>query len=337
MGEATGYEAKTIHRMLEYSFRKGGFQRKEQRPLDCDLLIIDEASMIDTVLMHHLMKAIPPGATLILVGDVNQLPSVGPGNVLRDIIGSGTVSVVELNEIFRQAKKSLIIVNAHHMNNGLMPLLSTGKNESDFYFIEEQDPDEAPGVIIKLVTDRIPRRFGFGPLEDIQVLTPMHKGTVGVANLNTMLQEALNSRGEGVERGSRVFRRGDKVIQLTNNYDKEVFNGDMGRIAGVDLEGQVLTVCFEGRDVDYDFSDLDEIALAYAIPVHKSQGSEYPAVVITIFTQHYALLQRNLIYTAVTRARKLVVMVGTKKALAIAVRDNKPERRYTCLAQRLCG
>lgn len=336
MGEATGYEAKTIHRMLEYSFKKGGFQRKEERPLACDLLIIDEASMIDTVLMHHLLKAIPHGATLILVGDVNQLPSVGPGNVLRDIIESGTVPVVELNEIFRQAKKSLIIVNAHQVNKGLMPLLSTGRHESDFYFIEEQDPDEASGIIIRLVTDRIPRRFGLGPLEDIQVLTPMHKGTVGVSNLNTRLQEALNGRGEGISRGSRIFRAGDKVIQLTNNYDKDVFNGDMGRIAGVDLEDHVLTVSFEGRDVDYDFSDLDEIALAYAISVHKSQGSEYPAVVIPILTQHYALLQRNLLYTAVTRARKLVVMVGTKKALAIAVKNNKTERRYTCLAHRLC-
>jgi len=335
MTETTGHEAKTIHRLLEYSIQKGGFQRDDKKLLDCDLLVVDEASMVDTILMHHLLKAIPPRATFILVGDVNQLPSVGAGNVLRDIIASKAVPVVELNEIFRQAKKSQIIVNAHRINNGLMPSLKPQGPQNDFYFIEQEDPEEVLNTIIELTTDRIPKRLKLHPQDDIQVLTPMHKGTVGTGNLNEALQNALNPNPEALTRGSRAFRVLDKVMQIRNNYDKEVFNGDIGKIIRIDLENQEVTVSFEGREVGYDFSDLDELVLAYAVSVHKSQGSEYPAVIIPVLTQHYVLLQRNLIYTAVTRGKRLVIMVGTKRALAIGVRNDKTERRYTFLKQRL--
>ena len=336
MSEATGHEAKTIHRMLEYSIRKGGFQKNEEKPLDCDLLVVDETSMIDTILMHHLLKAIPPGATFILVGDVNQLPSVGAGNVLKDIMASGQIQVVELNEIFRQAKESLIIVNAHKINSGLLPSFkSSGKKLDDFYFIEQEDPEEVLRIILELTKERIPRRFGFDPVDDIQVLTPMHKGIVGAGNLNVELQKVLNPGENGVSRGGFSFRINDKVMQVKNNYDKEVFNGDIGRIASIDLEDQEMTISFDGRQVPYGFTDLDEIVLAYAVSVHKSQGSEYPAVVMPILTQHYVLLQRNLVYTAVTRGRQLVVMVGTVKALAIGVRNDKTRKRYTYLRQRL--
>lgn len=335
MSEATNHEAKTIHRMLEYSLQKGGFQRNEERPLDCDLLIVDEASMIDTILMHHLMKAIPPQATFILVGDVDQLPSVGAGNVLRDIISSGAVPVVELNEIFRQAKESLIIVNAHKINRGVVPSLGPSGAKDDFYFIEQEDPEEVLKIILELTKERIPKRFRFDSLNDIQVLTPMHKGTVGAGNLNTELQRVLNPGEGGVIRGNRNFRVNDKVMQIKNDYDKEVFNGDIGRITRIDLETQEVIIAFDGREIPYDFPDLDEIVPAYAVSVHKSQGSEYPAVVIPLLTQHYMLLQRNLIYTAVTRGKKLVVLVGTKKALSIAVGNDKTEKRYSYLRYRL--
>jgi len=336
MSEATGHEAKTIHRMLEYSIQKGGFQKNEEHPLNGDLLVVDEASMIDTILMHHLLKAIAPGATFILVGDVNQLPSVGAGNVLKDVIASGAVPVVELNEIFRQARQSLIIVNAHKINSGLMPSLKpSGSKLDDFYFIEQEDPEEVLKIILDLVKERIPRRFQFDPAEDIQVLTPMHRGVVGAGNLNVELQRALNPGEAGLVRGNASFRVNDKVMQIKNNYDKEVFNGDIGRITRIDLEAQQVSISFDGRNVDYDFSELDEIVLAYAVSVHKSQGSEYPAVVMPILTQHYVLLQRNLIYTAVTRGRKLVVLVGTKKALAIGIKNDKTQKRYTYLRYRL--
>ena len=335
MSEATTHEAKTIHRMLEYSFQKGGFQKNEERPLDCDLLIVDEASMIDTILTHHLLKAIPPQATFILVGDVDQLPSVGAGNVLRDIISSGAVPVVELNEIFRQAKESLIIVNAHNINRGVVPSFGPSGAKDDFYFIEQEDPEQVLKIILELTKERIPKRFRLDPIDEIQVLTPMHKGTVGAGNLNMELQRVLNPGEGGVVRGNRNFRVNDKVMQIKNNYDKEVFNGDIGRITRIDLETQEVIIAFDGKEIPYDFPDLDEIVPAYAVSVHKSQGSEYPAVVIPLLTQHYMLLQRNLIYTAVTRGKKLVVVVGTKKALAIAVGNDKTEKRYTYLRYRL--
>jgi exodeoxyribonuclease V alpha subunit len=338
MQEATGHVAKTIHRLLEYSTRKGGFQRNEADPLKCGLLVVDETSMIDTMLMYHLLKAVPTGATLILVGDMNQLPSVGPGSVLKDLITSGVLPVIELNEIFRQAKESLIIVNAHRINQGRLPLFRPSQTKlEDFYFIEQEDTETVVKTIVELVTNRIPRRFGLDPFEDIQVLTPMHKGAVGAGNLNGALQEALNPNGEGLLRGNRTFKVRDRVMQIRNNYDKEVFNGDIGRIVRIDQEIQAVVISFDGREIEYDFSDLDELLLAYAVSVHKSQGSEYPAVVIPLLLQHYMLLQRNLIYTAVTRGRRLVVMIGTRRALAMGVRNDKTDQRYTGLMQRLRG
>jgi exodeoxyribonuclease V alpha subunit len=336
MSEATGHEAKTVHRMLEYSLQKGGFQKDEENPLECDLLIVDEASMVDTILMHHLLKAIPQDATLVLVGDVDQLPSVGAGNVLKDIILSGAVAVVGLNEIFRQAKESSIIVNAHKINNGEMPALKPSeKGLDDFYFIEQEDPEEVLRIVLELAKERIPKRFGLDPINDIQLLTPMHRGVVGAGNLNVELQRVLNPGEDAVSRGGRNFRVNDKVMQIRNNYDKEVFNGDIGRITWIDTENQEVTIAFDDRDVVYDYTDLDEIVLAYAVSVHKSQGSEYQAVIIPILTQHYVLLQRNLIYTAVTRGKKLVVIVGTRKALAIGVKNDKTQKRYTYLRHRL--
>jgi len=335
MSETSGGEAKTIHRLLEFSFQKGGFQKNDEKPLDCDVLIVDEASMIDTILMYHLLKAVPSSATLILVGDVDQLPSVGAGNVLKDIIASDAVSVVKLNEIFRQAKTSRIIVNAHQIINGIVPLFEPSERDTDFYFIQQEDPERVVEIIVELVKERIPRRFGFDSADDIQVLTPMHKGLVGAENLNDKLQKALNPGKTGVTRGDRNYRVADKVMQIKNNYDKEVFNGDIGRITRIHPEDQEVIISFDGRNVVYDHTDLDEIVLAYAISVHKSQGSEYPAVVIPILTQHYILLQRNLIYTAVTRGRKLVVVVGARKALAIGVKNDKTQLRYTYLRHRL--
>jgi exodeoxyribonuclease V alpha subunit len=294
MSEATGHEARTIHRMLEYNLRKGGFQKNEESPLDCDLLIVDEASMIDTLLMHHLLKAIPITATFIMVGDVNQLPSVGAGSVLKDIIDSGIAPVVQLNEIFRQARESSIIVNAHKINEGSMPNLKAGPDKmDDFYFIEQEEPEKALETILKLVTERIPKRFGFDAVNDIQVLSPMHRGMIGAGNLNLELQKALNPGEEGIIRGGRLFRVNDKVMQIVNYYDKEVYNGDIGRIAAIDEELKEVTVVIDERRVVYVYSDLDELVHAYAVSVHNSQGSEYPAVVIPILTQHYMLLQRN--------------------------------------------
>lgn len=335
MSEATGFPASTIHRMLSFNAHSGGFQKNANNPLDCDLLVVDEASMIDTVLMYHLLRAVPPEAILILVGDVNQLPSVGAGHVLDDIIASGKVRVVRLNEIFRQAKQSRIIVNAHRINNGYMPQFEDSRAQTDFYFIEQTDPENVLSVILSLAGRRIPESFGFDPVREIQVLSPMHKGTVGAANLNRALQQRLNPGKEGVAVGNSVFCIGDKVMQIRNNYDKSVFNGDIGRVQWINNEDRELTIEFDGRRVAYDFTELDEVVLAYAVSVHKSQGSEYPAVIVPVVTQHYILLQRNLIYTAVTRGRRLVVLVGTKKALAIGIKNDKTQHRYTRLDLRL--
>jgi len=337
MNEATGWEAKTIHRLLEYSPQKGGFKKDQDEPLEADVVIIDEASMVDTLLMYHLLKAIPFQAHLILVGDVDQLPSVGPGNVLRDIINSGIFTVVRLTEIFRQAQESMIVVNAHKVNKGEFPILKDveKKEVDDFYFIQEEDPEKILNQIITLCVERIPEHFGFHPIKDIQILTPMHKGIIGVSNLNIELQKRLNPDHQGITYGSKTFKLGDKVIQIVNNYDKEVFNGDIGWVSKIDMEDRELAIDFDGRLITYDYSDLDEIVLAYAISVHKSQGSEYPAIIIPVTTQHYILLQRNLIYTGITRAKKLVVLIGTKKALAIAIKNNKPQLRFTYLSGRL--
>ena len=336
LSEVTGMEAKTIHRLLEYSRSEGGFKRNEDNPLNADLVIIDEASMLDILLMNHLLKAIPPTASLLLVGDIDQLPSVGPGNTLKDIIASGCVETTRLNHIFRQAQESLIVINAHRVNSGKFPEIKSGKEEAtDFYFIEREEPEKALELVKELCVTRLPRAFNLNPVDDIQVMTPMHKGVVGVANLNAELQNLLNPSGREVARGGRVFRIGDKVMQIRNNYDKDVFNGDIGRIAAIDFEEQSLQVRFEDRSVSYDWNELDELVLAYAISIHKSQGSEYPAVVVPIMTQHYVMLQRNLLYTAITRGKKLVVLVGSKRAIYMAIKNSKVQHRYTNLAARL--
>lgn len=336
LSEVTGREAKTIHRLLEFSPSEGGFKRNEDNPLDADLIIIDEVSMVDILLMNHLLKAIPLVATLLLVGDADQLPSVGPGNVLKDIIASEQVETIRLTEIFRQAQGSLIVVNAHRVNRGEhLQLKTSPEQQANLFFINREEPEKVVEVVKELCQRRLPQAFHLDPLEDIQVMTPMHRGTVGVANLNAELQSLLNPNGKAVARGGRLFRVNDKVMQIKNNYEKETFNGDIGRIVGIDLEEQKLMVKFEDRVIDYDWSELDELVLAYAISIHKSQGSEYPAVVIPLLTQHYIMLQRNLLYTAITRAKRLVVLVGSKRAIAIAIKNNKVRFRYTNLSQRL--
>jgi exodeoxyribonuclease V alpha subunit len=334
LSEATGHEAKTIHRLLEYSPRHGRFQRDQSFPLEAGLIIIDEASMIDIDLMYHLVLALPAEGSLALVGDVDQLPSVGPGSVLRDIIESDRVVVVRLSEIFRQAQKSLIVVNAHRVNQGEYPYLKKS-GKSDFYFVDREEPEKALETIKHLCAERIPQGFGLHPFHDIQVLSPMHRGLLGVANLNRELQILLNPAGETLQRGGTLFRVGDKVMQITNNYEREVFNGDIGRIVSMNRFSREVTVRFENHPVVYPFRDLDEIVLAYATSVHKSQGSEYPAVVLPVLTQHFVMLQRNLLYTAITRARRLVILVGTKKALSIAIKNDQIQKRYCLLKDRL--
>jgi exodeoxyribonuclease V alpha subunit len=335
MSEATGHDARTIHRMLEYNGRTG-FARTPDNPLECDLLVVDEASMIDVLLMFHMLRAIPEDSRLILVGDIHQLPSVGPGNVLKDMISSGVVPVAELNEIFRQASQSSIIVNAHRVNSGLQPEEPRGNGLHDFYFVQMDDPERCVEMILTLVRDRIPARFGLDPVEDIQVLTPMHKGTLGASNLNAVLQRELNpGQGASIERGGRVFRTGDKVMQIRNNYEKDVYNGDIGFVLSVDAEAGLMTVGIDGRRIQYEAMDFEELVHAYAVSIHKSQGSEYPAVVIPLHTQHYVLLQRNLLYTGITRGKELVVIVGTKRAVSIAVKNDDTRRRCTYLGERL--
>ena len=330
MSEATGAPAQTIHRLLKYAPHEGGFTHNERRPLKCDLLVIDESSMLDVPLAYHLVKAIPAGASVVFVGDVDQLPSVGPGNFLHDLIESNVLPVVRLTEIFRQAKASYIITNAHRVNAGELPVLEAPA-ESDFFFIHEEDPEKVVATIQTLCRDRIPRKFGL----DVQVLTPMHKGVCGSENLNRELQAALNPTGPSLQRYGRTYRVGDRVMQIRNNYDKDVFNGDLGHIKHLDLVDQEIIVELDGREVPYDFTDLDELIPAYAISVHKSQGNEYPAVIVPLLTQHYILLQRNLLYTAITRGKKLVILIGSKKALGIAVRNNKTATRYSGLQDRL--
>ncbi len=332
MTETAGMEAKTIHRLLEFS-PSDGYQKNEEQPLEGDVLIVDECSMIDIILMNALLKAVPPGMRLILVGDIDQLPSVGAGNVLRDIIDSGRFPVVRLTRIFRQAQNSRIIMNAHRVNEGHMPDISNGQN-TDFFFVQREEPEQVLEEVVRLVRDKLPGYYHV-PSAQIQVLTPMQKGVAGAANLNIALQEALNGRGEGLRRSGSVFRPNDKVMQIKNNYDKEVFNGDIGVVEKVDLEDRTLVVAFDRRPVEYDIMELDELVHAYAATIHKSQGSEYPIVVMPVLMNHYVMLQRNLIYTGITRAKKILVMVGTKKALAYAVRNVTVHKRNTLLKERL--
>lgn len=333
MTEATGLEAKTIHRLLECKPPEG-YQKNEDNPLEGDVLIIDECSMIDMILMKALLKAIPEGMRLILVGDIDQLPSVGAGNVLRDIIDSGVFPVVRLTRIFRQAQSSRIIMNAHAINEGKFPDISNGKN-TDFFYIEKEDPEEAVQEIVRLVKNNLPRYYKT-PWNHIQVLTPMQKGIVGAANLNLALQEALNPQGDGLRRGGYLFRAGDKVMQIRNNYEKEIFNGDIGTVESVDLQERMLKVNFDQHIIEYEASELDELVHAYATTIHKAQGSEYPIVVMPVLMNHYVMLQRNLIYTGITRAKKVLVIVGTRKALSYAVRNVTVTKRNTFLKERLC-
>ncbi len=338
LAEATGLEAKTIHRLLEVNPARGGFTRNESRPLDCGLLVVDETSMVDVPLMHSLLRALPGHAALLLVGDVDQLPSVGPGCVLRHLIDSGIVSVARLTEVFRQAAQSRIITNAHRINEGLMPELPMKDSASDFYFVERREPERIADTLVDLVKNRIPNKFRLDPFRDIQVLSPMNRGALGIRELNKRLQAELNPARPGeptVEKFGSQFRVRDKVLQTENDYDKEVFNGDLGQIARIEPAERELTVRFEHREVVYDFGGLDELALAYAITIHKSQGSEFPAVVVPLATQHYLLLQRNLVYTAVTRGQRLVVLTGQLKALGLAVRNDRTDQRFSGLLARL--
>jgi exodeoxyribonuclease V alpha subunit len=334
MSEATGAPAQTIHRLLKYEPREGGFTHNERRPLQGDMIIIDETSMLDIPLAYHLLKAIPLAASVVFVGDVDQLPSVGPGNFLRDLIDSDRVPVVRLTEIFRQAKNSFIITNAHLVNEGRMPVLDAPE-ESDFFFIDEGQPERVLATIKTLCSERVPKKFGFDPMRDVQVLTPMHKGLCGSENLNRELQSTLNPTGPNVQRLGRTYRVGDRVMQIRNNYDKDVFNGDLGRVKKIDLVEQHVIVQVDEREIPYEFTDMDELLPAYAISVHKSQGNEYPCVIVPLLTQHFVLLQRNLLYTAITRGKKLVILIGSKKALSIAIHNNKTAARYSRLKERL--
>ncbi len=337
LGEATGHEARTIHRLLEYMPREKRFRRSREEPLACDMLIVDEASMIDAPLMHQLLKAVPSGASLILVGDAHQLPSVGPGSVLSDLIASATIPVVELTDIFRQSEASSIVTNAHRINLGLPPVENDAEGLRDFFFIHQEDPATVARTVVELACRRIPQRFHLDPMEEVQVLAPMHRGEAGVENLNKLLQEELNPAGKSVAASGRGLRTHDKVMQLRNDYEREVFNGDIGRVAAVDPESGRVTVSFDGREVTYQTADLGALVPAYAVSVHKAQGAEFPAVIVPLLTQHFPLLQRNLLYTAVTRGRRLVVLVGSRKALAIALRNDKPRLRHSRLSEKLAS
>jgi exodeoxyribonuclease V alpha subunit len=333
LSESTGREAKTIHRLLEVDPRTGSFKRNGEKPLACDLLVVDETSMVDVPLMHALLRAVPDHAALILVGDVDQLPSVGPGQVLADIIDSAAVPVVRLTEVFRQAAESRIIANAHRINQGGMPDWARDP-ESDFHFVPCRDAEDAAAKIVEIVKDRIPARFGLDPIREIQVLCPMNRGGLGARSLNLELQRVLNPPDEAsIQRFGWAFGAGDKVMQVENDYDKEVYNGDLGFIRSIDAEAGEVMVEFDGRQVAYGFGELDELVLAYATTIHKAQGSEYPAVVIPLTTQHYPMLRRNLVYTGVTRGRRLVVVVGQRRAIGIAVRGGQALRRWSKLKE----
>ncbi|MBM3335524.1 AAA family ATPase, partial [Candidatus Sumerlaeota bacterium] len=337
LSEATHKDAATVHRLLKYKPDRGGFLINEDRPLRAELVVVDESSMMDLPLTYHLLRATRAMTSLIFVGDADQLPSVGAGNVLGDMIESGVVPVVRLTEVFRQAQRSRIVTNAHRINHGEFPALGPGDSHGagDFYFVERKEPEAAVAAIKEMVKNRIPARFGLDQVDDVQVITPMHRGLLGTTHLNNELQELLNPSPDCVIVGAKKLKAADKVMQIRNNYEKDVFNGDIGRIAALDRERQRIRVNFDGRIVEYEFSELDELQLSYAISVHKSQGSEYPAVVMPIHPQHYIMLQRNLLYTGVTRARRLVCIIGTKQALGMAVRNNKTQKRFTGLAQRL--
>ena len=336
LGETTGMEAKTIHRLLKFNPGTGGFIHDDRNPLDDDVFIIDEASMIDQILAQQLVQAIPQRAAVIFVGDADQLPSVGPGRVLCDIIASGTLPVVSLTEIFRQAAESRIVTGAHRINQGQLPEFpEEGDRSSDLYFVNAPEVNRALGIIQKMVSESIPKRQGFNPIDDIQILTPMQKGELGARNLNQVMQALLNPHGKQIERFGVVFREGDRVMQTENDYDKEVFNGDLGRIVSVDEVLGEVVVKMDDRKVNYQFRELDELMHAYAITIHKSQGSEYPCVIIPMHTQHFILLQRSLLYTAVTRAKKFAVLIGTKKAMGLAVSRSESRERVTTLKERL--
>jgi exodeoxyribonuclease V alpha subunit len=330
MSEIAGREAKTIHRLLEFSPREGTFRRNADYPLDSEVVIVDEASMLDILLASSLLKAVKSDSTVVFVGDVDQLPPVGPGSFLRNLIEAGRLPVERLARIFRQDEGGAIVENAHRINHGEYPVFN--KTEGEFFLIEEDSPPKVAATIVDLCARRLPEKFGFDRVMEIQVLSPMYKGDAGATNLNQQLQEAINSSGKRF--GDLRYRIGDKVMQLHNNYDKMVFNGDIGRVADCDVSEGTLTVSYD-FEVEYDKSDLDEITLAYAITVHKSQGSEFPCIVMPVLTQHYIMLYRNLLYTAITRARDLVVLVGSKKAVALAVRNIRTDQRYSSLADRL--
>ncbi len=332
MSEATGMEAKTIHRLLEYN-PQDGYKRNDENPLEGDALIVDECSMIDIILMNNLTKALPTTMRLVLVGDIDQLPSVGAGNVLRDIIDSGVIPVVRLTRIFRQAQSSRIVMSAHAINRGCFPDISNGQH-TDFFFMKQEEPEKVAETIVSLVRDRLPKAYR-QPTANIQVLTPMQRGVVGAANLNMALQQALNYNTAALVRGGYTYKEGDRVMQLRNNYDKDVYNGDLGYVRSVDMEERTLTVDFDGLLVEYEVSELDELTLAYATTIHKSQGSEYPIVVMPVLMTHYVMLQRNLIYTGITRAKKICVLVGQTKALAYAIHNMKVLKRNTRLKERL--
>lgn len=334
LSESTGLEATTIHRLLEIDPAYGSFKRNEESPLLCDYLVIDETSMVDVPLFYSLLKALPLHSALLLVGDVDQLPSVGAGQVLKDIISSRVISTVQLTEIFRQAATSKIITNAHSVNQGMLPNLQPPKEESDFYFIEAEHGDDIINKIITMIKDRIPKRFNLNPVHDIQLLCPMQRGRAGARSLNVELQKVLNPNySKGILKFGQIFAVGDKIMQTENNYDKETYNGDIGIIRAINEQDQEITINFYNRDVTYDYTDLDQITLAYATTIHKSQGSEYSAVIIPLTMQSYMMLRRNLIYTAITRGKKLVVIIGQKKALAIAVKDNTSSNRYSKLKE----